>query len=931
MVGVTGLIEREQIESAIDAALRSSTQGSGRVLVLEGAPGLGKTALLAYAAERARGHEVTVCAAVGGELEQGLAWGIARELLGGYSRERPELVHPAAAVALGAERSAAGDPVAAAYALTELCGELTSEAPLLLVVDDAHWADRMSASWLAYLAPRARELALLLLVAARPEDPRRPPELAILAGREGVTSVSLSPLSQSGASSLVRGTLPQASDALCRACQQASGGNPFLLAELLRQLRGSSVETMVGSLERLPLGGVDRAVARRLAAAGGDAQALAAAAAVLGTSASLARAADVAAMTDVEARAAALALRAGGILRDSADGRLRFAHPLLRSAVERAIPQGTRSALHLDAARSLDGTLSSVDRVAAHLLLVEPGSDAWIQAQLEAAGDAALIAGAGGDAVALYQRAAAERTDKARLVGLLGKLGSAALRFDPAAAEAPLRRALSGTRDPARKVSLALSLAMALQMLGRMSEAVVILQALGEDLAAVAAPRLLRIRVEAELLAQAFFDEGSRDMRRTRLAQAASELTGDDPEELLIVSQLAVEAVNHGTVEQARQLATQAWADGQLESIAGSLISPTVMWMPYFHMYVDDYQWTINMMEHWLETARRTGSAVLTAFAYAILAEAEWRAGACTDSLSSAQSAWNIASEFAAEAPARWMAMGNLAQTRLATGDIAGADALLGGHGFLEGSPSLTILMPLPRALRAEVLVANGKLEQGVTELEQAWAWANRREPSPGAWRFPAALVDGLLALGRREDASDVARRWLQHTRRFGAQSTLGMAQRAFALTQRGDSQIKHLRQAEGTLARSPARGEHARGLVELGAALRRAGCRREAREPLRSALDLATRCGATPLAERARVELKASGARPRSQLLTGEQALTPSERRVAKMAATGLTNREIANALFISRKTVERHLTNIYVKLETNDRSRLEQILTAT
>jgi DNA-binding CsgD family transcriptional regulator len=132
-------------------------------------------------------------------------------------------------------------------------------------------------------------------------------------------------------------------------------------------------------------------------------------------------------------------------------------------------------------------------------------------------------------------------------------------------------------------------------------------------------------------------------------------------------------------------------------------------------------------------------------------------------------------------------------------------------------------------------------------------------------------------------------------------------------------------------VSRSPARAEHARTLLELGAALRRGRQRAAAREPLRRALDLATRCGADALAERATVELRATGARPRKAILSGADALTPSERRVAELASSGLTNREIAATLFISRKTVESHLASIYSKLDINDRSRLAATLNLT
>jgi DNA-binding CsgD family transcriptional regulator len=138
------------------------------------------------------------------------------------------------------------------------------------------------------------------------------------------------------------------------------------------------------------------------------------------------------------------------------------------------------------------------------------------------------------------------------------------------------------------------------------------------------------------------------------------------------------------------------------------------------------------------------------------------------------------------------------------------------------------------------------------------------------------------------------------------------------------------LREAVEVLEDSPALLEHGRAFTELGAALRRANRRSEARDPLRRGLELAHRCGAKPLAERAHTELAASGARPRRLVLSGLDALTPSERRVASMAANGMTNREIAQALFVTRKTVEVHLSSSYRKLGITSRSLLPGALAA-
>ena len=154
------------------------------------------------------------------------------------------------------------------------------------------------------------------------------------------------------------------------------------------------------------------------------------------------------------------------------------------------------------------------------------------------------------------------------------------------------------------------------------------------------------------------------------------------------------------------------------------------------------------------------------------------------------------------------------------------------------------------------------------------------------------------------------------------------MALRARALLSEKDDQVELMQQAVAALQAGPSRLEQARALVDLGATLRRAGQRTKAREPLRHGLDLAAACGASALTARANEELVAVGARPRRERLSGPQALTASERRVAQMAATGMTNREIAQALFVTRKTVAMHLTHTYQKLNITSRAQLPTAL---
>ncbi len=193
-------------------------------------------------------------------------------------------------------------------------------------------------------------------------------------------------------------------------------------------------------------------------------------------------------------------------------------------------------------------------------------------------------------------------------------------------------------------------------------------------------------------------------------------------------------------------------------------------------------------------------------------------------------------------------------------------------------------------------------------------------------WRSAAAL--SLAELGRHDEARGLAADELRRAESFGAPRAIGVALRAQALVGPPAERSEKLTAALAVLKSSPARLEHARVLVDLGATLRAAGQRTAAKDPLLEGLTLAARCGARKLERRARAELAAIGVRPRSTERAGEDSLTPSERRVAELAAAGGTNREIAQTLFVTEKTVESHLGRTFRKLDISSRRQLPDVL---
>lgn len=921
------LLERAEVLAELETLLAGASVGRGGAFLVEGDAGLGKTAVLERAREEAGRRSMAVRAAGGGELEQDLPWGVARDLLAQDAR-RAGATGPAAAV-LGTALSAPGDDVAALHALTEVCLDLAEAGPLLLAVDDAHWADRPSARWLAYLAPRLREAPVALVVAARPRDPRRPAELTTLAGRAGVRRVGLAPLTDEGVSELVRQSLPDSDTELHRACASATGGNPFLLSELMAELRRTPAID-AAEVPSLAIDRVDRAVACRLVEVGPEARGLAVAVAVLGAAADTPLAARLAGLSDQAARAAADALRGAGLLAGESGRRLAFVHPLVRSAVEREVPSAQRSGAHLAAARIVDLETGAVERVGAHLLHVEPGSDQWVRARLTAAADAASGAGSPRAALALLERALAERCGPPT-PGLRERLGRAALGIEPALAALHLRAAYEQAADPAGRVERALELSVALQGSSRWTEAVVLLEELGEELLREGADRGLWLRVQGELLAQSFFDERHRARWRAWLERAVDDLdvASDGDAALTVLLQQAVAEVVDGSADRGRELGWAAWADGRLVD-ANDRESPAIWWVTYVGLYTGDLALAESAISRELRDAARAGSSTALAYASTQLAELELRRGDLRASAEAAETAWAVCDELGPDFWCWWITLAARMQAAIARGHPNEALRMIADTGLVDDDLPPVMALPLLRAQRPAARIAAGDAARGVPELLLAHRWAVERAPSPGGWLTGTHVVDGLLALGRRKEADAFASEWLAGTVAFGADLTIGLAQRALGLCRDGGEQLELLEQAELTLSRTAARHEHARALLELGACLRRANRKADARPPLRRALDLSVRSGADATAGRAREELAATGSRPRNVLLEGVEALTASERRVARMAAAGASNPEIAAALFVTRKTVEKHLGNAYLKLGISSRAELPAALAA-
>ena len=271
---------------------------------------------------------------------------------------------------------------------------------------------------------------------------------------------------------------------------------------------------------------------------------------------------------------------------------------------------------------------------------------------------------------------------------------------------------------------------------------------------------------------------------------------------------------------------------------------------------------------------------------------------------------------------------GFLAHVLLERGKISEAEQVIAEVSVEELLPGHRIQ---PLHGRGRVQLATGAPEQALSDFLAAGEAAESihiRNPAYIPWRSQAALA--LRQLGRIDEAQALAAEELKLSRRWGASRTIGVSLRALGLVEGGQAGAQLLREAVAVLEDSPARLEHARALIDLGAAQRRSNSRSEARQLLRQGIELAHRCGGSALVDYANNELAATGAHPRTIMLSGVEALTASERRVAQMAAEDLTNKEIAQALFVTVKTVEQHLGRAYRKLDISSRRELGAALAA-
>ncbi len=926
------LIERAIEVDALSAAIDRLGAGDGGVVVIEASAGLGKTVLLDHAAQHATGSGCLVRRAAPGPLERHFPFGVVRALLETPLRdasadERERLLDGAAATAgelllEGSVPSADATPLVA-HSLLWLCAAIAERQPLVLLVDDAHWADRCSLRVMTHMARRIADTPLLIVVAGRADDPDAATDLLnLLSDAPRATVLSPAPLSPDGAAELIHRVAPETPIEVCRRCHRAGAGNPWLLGELGHQIAEHGTASLDADVEDAPpASAVARnVVRRRMAALAPRDRAVAEALAVIGDDAPPQVISAVAGVPIGELAPARDALVAAGLL--ASDG-ARFAHTVVAVAVADDLPRTASEQLHRETARALMGFGAPIDVVASHLLHCGAQSDPEVSALLQrAAGDAARRA-APDTAAAYLERALNERApgdDRGRLLAWL-----ATVTFDAGLPDSRrrMREALHESDDRNSRVDVLTRLAALSAVDSADPE---LAQLLTRELAAETDPAT-RLAVETAAL-DALMTLPDRHAERARRIAAIDIDAVEDPMLRRVVLAHAAwvgTELGEPDADACAALAQQALdGDVLLGAIGRRAAYHLGTWVLVLTDRADEAAAAIAALRD-APPAHRSLRLRATASWYA--SELALRCGRIAEAENEARMVFDLIAEDVT------MVTGGAAKvlvTALAErGAFDEARELL-DERRLSGTLGPALWETNVRRARAELWLAEGDYERA---LDEALALGALREeqgrpnPTMAAWRSTAARA--LAHLGRRDEAVQLADEELALAERFGAPVPIAGALHARAVAEADDEARvalceRALAVAEGT----PARLESVRARLEMGAALAYMGRRVEARDALRPALADADAAGAVLLAQRARRELVATGLRPRQAAIEGAASLTPRQRQICELAAAGKSNREIAQALFLSAKTVETHLLTSYRKLGVNARTDLSGAL---
>jgi DNA-binding CsgD family transcriptional regulator len=899
------LLGREREREALDRLLDGGRAGRGGVLVVHGEPGIGKTALLECAVET--GREFRVASICGVESEMELAFAALQQLCCPYlelMEHLPEAQRDALAVAFGLGVGPTPNPFLVGLAVLGLLAEVAEEQPLLCVVDDAQWLDSASARALAFVSRRLLEEKITLLFATR--------ELGEELG--GVPDLEVRGLCDGDASALLSSVVPFLLDEQVRGrIVSETRGNPLALLELPRGLTPAQLAGGLGLVAAGALAGrIEESFARRLEGLRDDTRLLLllAAADPVGDPLLLWRASEK------------LGIPAGAADEMEADGLLTlgeqvtFRHPLVRSAVYGSAPAQQRRAVHSALAEVTDRR-ADADRRAWHLAAAASAPDEDVASELERSAGRAQARGGLAAAAAFLQRSVAltgdpaRRTDRA-LAAARANLYAGA--FDEALRLVPIAEA--GSPDELQRAHAELLRAQIAFASTRGSAAPTLLVNAARELESVDLDLARATYLEA--LSAAMFAG-----RLSRLGSGVHEvaratMAAPRPSGLLRAPDLLLDGLAtlftegyRPAVPILRQAESGFDADmsaaEQLHWLWLASISAVLLW--------DDVRWE-TLSERNVQLARETGALGELTHALGMRAHVHFFAGELATAAS-------VVDEIRATAEATGGKLPPYAPVGLAAMRGREAETV----GLIDGCREE--LMRRREGIGISVLDwAEAVLYNGLGRYGEACAAAVRVADQPddvnsSSWGM-VELIEAAVRAGTPELAAEAYGRLLDMTQASATDWGLGIAARSRALLA-GDAGAESLyREAIERLGRTRLRPELARARLLYGEWLRRQRRHTDARGELRIAHEMFNEFGMEAFAERTRRELQATGEHPRRRTPDTRDQLTPQERQIARLAAEGRTNREIAAQLSISPNTVDYHLRKTFRKLDVKWRTQL-------
>ncbi|MFI7704285.1 AAA family ATPase [Nonomuraea sp. NPDC049480] len=927
-------IDRTTELESLGAHAAAARAGRPRLVHLTGSAGIGKTSLLRafLAGDACRG--MTTLDASCRPAQVGTAWSTVQELF------RPVVPAadraPASPLFRGAQHAlpallpgtpgeqppAPTHPVL--YALHVLAANLMADGPLVLVLDDVQWCDEQSLRWLDFLLRRASELPLLVVLAQRTETRLVASGTATeIAARHPVTTIALASFTATEVAEMVGRVLPgPVEPSFTRTVAAMSGGHPLVLTRLLRALRTAGVRpdedegrvveigrAVVAASVREVLGHLPdhvRDVARAVAVLGEESADLVGA---------LARVPDV-----LTGSAVAVLRRAGLVARDRSD----LVHDVVRSAVLQTIGAHGQANLRNTAAILLSDAGRPADKVAEQLIRMPYGTRPWMVSMLR---DAACLAEREGApaAAARYLRhlLEAEPGDVPVRVHLARLL----VETDPSEATLLIKEGLTLTPDVRTRAEAAVEFAMACIAVDQSAAAVPVLIEVLDDLDLALGSGSADVDQELRTLAEsALFLTGSAE--RSTMASLREHidrignLSGHTLERhrLLAVTSLLT-VTGDCSAEEAVEQARQALLLPE-DTLAGwpQIVSALVL------SFADEVEESLGAFDGVLRYAEEKGAVHTYALALSSRASVLYGLGMIPDAMADARLAVKIADtqpQGKSSRTTRITLAGLLidrdepehAETLLAQIEPLALDRSVWGHPWF--------LMVQARARRA-LGDQDGALRL-LTACAESIDETGSVNPVFLPWWADTACL--LAEMDRRDEAGQVAERGTEVARRWRTARTLGLAALARGVSASGGASVDLLTESVEMLSRSPARGEHARAEHLLGRAFLAIGDQNAARRHLRAAADLARRCGALALAKAARRSLIDAGGRMPEITSSMVDILTRTERKIAGLATSGMSNQAIAQSLFVTIRTVEMHLTSVYRKLGVNGRAELRSV----